>query len=309
MQNFEKIVEDICKKSPLQKKKLQKYLSKKDDNFLIMAEEFATHYLGYLKHENISLDYAVDAYLKMCHNMMKSQITFMKTGRYPTSDTTETFAKIYAKEKEMKSYMIGLAISQFLWASHYEMFIFFEDCIRNGKEYIRSYLEIGPGHGLFLNKAMEYVDDTATFTVIDISPISINITKSIMNYFNQHKKNITYYNVNILEFESSNKYDFITIGEVLEHLNCPEDLLVKLSGLLAKGGKVFISTCANCPAIDHVYHFKTIGEIREIIYSCGFYIENELVLPVEDLPMTEIIDNKITINYCALLKGENVEKN
>ena len=66
-------------------------------------------------------------------------------------------------------------------------------------------------------------------------------------------------------------------------------------------GKLFLSTCVDCPTIDHVYHFKSISEIEEMISSAGFKIDNRLVLPVEDLPMEEIVKRKITINYCALL--------
>ena len=36
----------------------------------------------------------------------------------------------------------------------------------------------------------------------------------------------------------------------------------------------------------------------------GLIIKNELVLPVEDLPMDEIIKKKITINYCAIVKRQ-----
>jgi len=36
--------------------------------------------------------------------------------------------------------------------------------------------------------------------------------------------------------------------------------------------------------------------------SCGLKIESEKLLPVEDMPMTEIIKNKITINYSAIVR-------
>ena len=204
--------------------------------------------------------------------------------------------------------MIGLAISQFLWATHYDIYIFFEDSIENNKEHILSYREIGPGHGLFLNKAMDYINNKAKVTVIDISPISIDITKSIMRYFKPNNKNIIYKNIDILEFNSVEEYDFITMGEVLEHVNSPEKLLSKINGLLTENGKLFISTCVNCPAIDHVYHFKTVDEIRNMLNSNGYSIEEELVLPVEDLAMNEIVDKKITINYCAILKKEALDE-
>lgn len=253
---FNEIIELIYKKSPLQKKRIEKYLTGRDAQYFQRAEDFAANYIGYLQKENISIEYAIDAYLKMCNNMMKSQVKFMRTGCYPVKFATDTFSNIYINEKEMKSYMIGLAISQYLWATHYDIYIFFEDYIKNNKEHISSYLEIGPGHDLFLNKAMDYIDNKAKITVIDISPISIDITKSIIKYFKPLSQNITYHNSDILEFQSTEKYNFITMGEVLEHVNFPEKLLSKINGLLTEKGKLFISTCVNCPAIDHDISFQ-----------------------------------------------------
>ena len=62
-----------------------------------------------------------------------------------------------------------------------------------------------------------------------------------------------------------------------------------------------MSTCVDCPTIDHVYHFKSVKDIEEMISKAGLKIDNKQILPVEDLPMDEIIKRKITINYCALL--------
>ena len=53
--------------------------------------------------------------------------------------------------------------------------------------------------------------------------------------------------------------------------------------------------------IDHLYHFKTVNEIREMLNKCGLDVISEKVLPVENLPMLEIVDKKITINYSAIV--------
>ncbi len=92
------------------------------------------------------------------------------------------------------------------------------------------------------------------------------------------------------------------MGEVLEHVDKPHELLEKIHGLIAENGEIFLSTCVDCPSIDHVFHFKSVKEIDDMIESSGFKIIDKLVLPVEDKPMDEIIKRKITINYCALLK-------
>lgn len=72
MQYFNKILQLVYKKSPLQKKKIKKYLEIQDEHFFYLAEKFSQNYIGYLKSQNISLEYAVDAYSKMCSDMIKS---------------------------------------------------------------------------------------------------------------------------------------------------------------------------------------------------------------------------------------------
>jgi len=301
--NFRKIIELICSKSILQKKKLRKYLSGQNDTFFYLAEEFATKYSDYLKSENIPIEYVVDAYLKMCNDMIKSQIYFMRTGKYPIESAEQAFKLVYNKDEEMKPFMIGLAISQFLWESHYKIYQFFLNNINIEKDDIKSYLEIGPGHGLFLKDANQILDNNVEFIAIDISKTSIDITRSIMNFLVKENK-IKYIIMDILDYNTNKRFDFITMGEVLEHVNYPEMLLSKFNKLLSDNGHGFISTCVNCPTIDHVYHYKCVNEIKEMLNNNGLIIKDELILPVEDLPMEEIIKKKIAINYCAIVRRQ-----
>jgi SAM-dependent methyltransferase len=301
-ENFNKIVESVIAKSPFQKKKLSQYLDGREMTFFEEAELFAVKYSGYLESQGIPLDYAVSSYLEMCQNMMKCQIEFMKTGKYTVNEHQDAFDSVYSSEEKMKSYMIGLAISQFLWPTHYEMYHFFSNAINKRRLGISSYLEIGPGHGLYLNKALDYLTKDTIISAVDISPVSIAITKSIMIYFKQDLNSIDFQTKDILLFDSNKKFDFITMGEVLEHVNFPEKLLRKLHSLLTENGSVFVSTCVNAPAIDHVYHFRNVREITGMLHECGFDIEDERILPVENLPMEKIINEKIAINYCAILR-------
>ena len=83
---------------------------------------------------------------------------------------------------------------------------------------------------------------------------------------------------------------------------CCKGNLNKFEYLLSDVGQGFISTCVDCPTIDHVYHFKSIDQIRDMIADSNLSICSEKVLPVEDLPIEEIIERKITINYCAIVR-------
>ena len=178
---------------------------------------------------------------------------------------------------------------------------FFQNEIKKKELEIDNYLEIGCGHGLFLLEAINRFEDKINYEIVDISKTSIDITKSIIDFNVKKKLNIQYKLQDVLKYETKKKFDFIEMGEVLEHVDLPGKLLKKIKNLLEDDGKIFLSTCVDCPTIDHVYHFKSVKEIEDLIRSSGLTIKNRMVLPVEDLPMKEIIRRKITINYCALL--------
>ncbi|MCX6142679.1 MAG: methyltransferase domain-containing protein [Ignavibacteriales bacterium] len=303
-QKFDSIVDLVVARSPLQKKKLRAYLARRDASFMEEAESFANDYCGYLESQKIPLEFAVSAYLEMCAMMMRCQIEFMKTGSYTIQEHSQAFEETYSNKEKMTSYMIGLAISQFLWETHYEILKSFERATETYCPTVDSYLEIGPGHGLYLHKAMKLLKPHTRIKVIDISPVSIAITKSIMAHFHPQRASISYCTDDVLKHDTEERFGFVVMGEVLEHINVPQRVLVKLNKLLEVDGRAFVSTAINSPAVDHVYHYKSVDDVRVMIRNAGLEIENELVLPVEDLPMEEIVEKKITINYCAVLKKE-----
>lgn len=308
MKNFstlKQVIKEIEIKSPLQKKKLKKVKNIKSKDFLKYANEFVSNYNKYLNYNGISFEDAIDGYIKMCNNMLKSQIYFIKNGTYPTNNQNEAYEKIYNNETEMISLVMGLALSQYLWTSHYNMFCHFKDYLNNFKSKEIKYLEIGPGHGLFLNESLALISKKSTVDVIDISPSSIKMSKNIIEYFNPSFNNINYLTKDILKFNTKNKYDFIVAGEILEHLDKPLSFLIKILTLLSENGIAFISTCINCPAIDHIVHFKSIDEVRNFLKESNLLIIDERIHPVEDLEMKEIIEQKITINYSVIVKNNS----
>ena len=75
----------IFEKSSFQQKKLEDFFSKQDEKFNQDFELFLEEYIEYLNKNDMTIDYGIDAYLKMVNDMFKSQIKFMRTGEYPVS--------------------------------------------------------------------------------------------------------------------------------------------------------------------------------------------------------------------------------
>lgn len=298
---FLDLVDKICVKSPLQKKRLKGYLAGRCPEFFEQADDFVARYGKFLLSRGISMDYAVDAYVKMCGGMLRCQVYFMRTGRYPIDSSEQANQEVYSSESEMLSYMVALGISQFLWNTHYEIFSFFTAAIRERSPLIKNYLEIGPGHGLLLEKALTLGENLEEALAVDISPTSLKLTEAIIAHSMPDRRNVSFILGDILKTDLGRKFDFITMGEVLEHVSEPEILLSRLKKMLAPGGRGFISTCANCPAVDHVYQFETVAQIRKMIVDCGLSIERDLPLAAEEISIADAEKSRITINYCALV--------
>ncbi len=300
-EGLSRIIDLINQKSPLQKKRLSRYLREQDEEFWQRAEEFVLSYDKFLHSEMLDTGYLASAYLVLCRDMFKEQVRFLQTGEYPPS-AREACNDLYLDRSEMLSYMSGLALSQFLWKNHYAIYRFFNRKISDYAGRTGSYLEIGPGHGLFRVEALKNTD-CRLYEAVDISPASVELSKKITGFMSYKADQIHFKVADIFDYEPSGVlFDFITMGEVLEHVEKPQALLRKIGALLCAEGRAFITTCSNCPARDHVYLFRSIDEIRGMIRECGFDIEDELVLAVETLSPQKMRRYNIGHNYAAVLK-------
>lgn len=297
----EKILRRIFDKNPAQKKKIEK-LFQGNRALTEDFDRFLATYGTFMEREGIEPEELVDSYLQFVDNVMESRFEFMRSGQYPVSSQAEVVKNVYGNKKVMKGYLLGIALSQFLWGHHYKMFTFYRDEICHAR-HGRNFLEIGSGHGLLMMELLDVAKAFDTIDIVDISETSLEITKGIISALKPDLgQRINFMNQDVQDLIPAHKYDFITMGEVLEHVDCPLEILKILRSLLADGGNLFITTCANCPLIDHVYHFHTIDEIRAMIQKAGFAVVKELVVPSEDKSPELIEKYKLDISYAAILK-------
>jgi 2-polyprenyl-3-methyl-5-hydroxy-6-metoxy-1,4-benzoquinol methylase len=197
----------------------------------------------------------------------------------------------------MEYYMHGLLVSQFLWPHHYEILKCFGQVIQSKKSSVRDYLEVGGGHGLYIREAIDVIGSTANYQMVDISEISLRISQELVA-----TSNVEFTCSDIFDFSPAKKYDFIAMGEVLEHVEEPVKLLRRLHGLLAENGYLFITTPTNAPAIDHIYLFRNAEEIRDVIRQADFHVVEERCIWSEDLPQEMLERLKISMMYVGVLR-------
>ncbi len=293
------IVENIGKKNKIHANNLRAFLDNASDELKIVAEDYLSNYCKFIQNNlELDMDYIVDSYLTIVEDTTLEQIRFMRSGKYRYSSFNETNEEVYSNKDYMQKYMIGLALSQFLWENHKEIFEFYMKNIDNIGD---RFLEIGCGHGMFFIEAIKQ-NKFQFYKAVDLSPSSIELTKNFINsYFGKTPLNVNVVLQNIFDMNDNEKYDFINMGEVLEHVEEPQALLNRVSELLTESGKAYISTCANCPAVDHIFLYKNVDEIKTMIDKSGLNIIQDIALKATDLRVKNIGIVQ-TVNYAAIIE-------
>jgi 2-polyprenyl-3-methyl-5-hydroxy-6-metoxy-1,4-benzoquinol methylase len=299
------ILKEIFSCLPAQKKKIttmfEKYPSMERE-----LDLFLNKYDNFMQIEKVTPKQVADAYLEMVGQIMYSRLQFVRTGEYLAKSQIDAYDAVYDNKKFMTRYMLALALSQFLWRHHYLIFSYYKKIIQSLKGKLEV-LEVGSGHGLFLLEILENVKSINSVDVVDISKSSVRMTKNIiqsvrpLNY-SKVSNNVIFFTNDINDYMTEKKYDFIIMGEIIEHVDEPLKILKSVFNLLNDSGKVFITTCANCPTVDHVYLFKNIEDIRLLIKKTGFNIDSELISPSENKGKEYLIRHKVDISYAAILK-------
>jgi cyclopropane fatty-acyl-phospholipid synthase-like methyltransferase len=166
------------------------------------------------------------------------------------------------------------------------------------------YLEIGPGHGYFMAKAMS---TTAydSFSGIDISPTSLELTKKFLDSeFWGETKNFNLVLSDFLEVNFKDRYDAIVMGEVLEHVEEPISFLEKIKSLSDGDTFIFVTTCINAPAIDHIKLFRNVDEVNDLIVQAGLQILDIHLVPYNNLDIDGSQKLELPINIALVLKNK-----
>lgn len=293
---MEYIIDQIQVKNPLHSKKIHKNLEQFDDDYYRRAEEFFMKYKALLNSEGRSFDYAIESYLKMLADVNFESLHFLRTGEYTSKSFEEVNKRVYDNPQVMEYYMHGLLLSQFLWKQHYNVLLWFHKIIKQNCQNIKYYLEVGGGHGLYISEALKLIGESIKYDLVDISKTSLDMAKKMIS-----NEMVTPTLTDIFDYSPQVKYDFITMGEVLEHVEDPVQLLKKVHTLLSDTGKLVITTPTNAPAIDHIYLFKDADDIREVVYESGFQIGEELCIFSEDVSPKIATELKVSMMYAGVL--------
>jgi len=278
--------------------KLRRQIGRMDDLFHQRAEQFFARYRKFIESRGQGIEFGVHCYLKLRTAMLRERIHFLRTGRYSSSSFAEVEQRVYSNPETMQTHMHGLLFAQFLWVDQYRRFCFFCDEFPAYGPAVRRYLEVGGGHALYITEAVRQLGAQAGFDLLDISASSMELAQGIARDLP-----IRYHLMNIFDYAPEQQYDFITMGEVIEHVEEPGEMLRKVRSLLSPSGRAYITTPANAPTIDHIYLFRAAGEIRAMLEDSGFAIEREVLMYEDDLPEERARELKAPLMYGAFVRA------
>lgn len=260
-----------------------------------------TDYLNYCLSIGLSLDYLALSYNTIVNDTLMEQMFFEENKRYRWSRFDELAHLVYFDDAYMQKYMYGLAITAFLWPNHTALHDFFIRTFPRGRK--GTYLEIGPGHGYYFMRAAR-LGDFDRLLGVDISASSVAMTRDIIRHFGIEKKcRAEVVETDFLAFqEGDEQYSCIVMGEVLEHVEDPGRFLSTIARLSGPSTHIFITTCMNAPAVDHISLFRTGKDVEDIITSSGLQIVDSCYVPYVGKTLTECEKKALAVNVGYVLR-------
>ncbi|MBV8424311.1 MAG: class I SAM-dependent methyltransferase [Candidatus Eremiobacteraeota bacterium] len=227
------------------------------------------------------LERSVKGYVALSLEFLTLQRQLEKTGRYLLSSEREAFERVYSSPDVFLGYYLpGLLLSEALWPNHYRFGELFRGEFLQALPEEARVLEVGVGSGYHLRALFDRIPGVR-YEAIDISSLAVQFAKSYA-LGDRTAADATFAIRNVMEGipAAGATYDAVVCGEVLEHVEHPEQLLAEIRRVLRPGGVFFMTTVAFAANVDHIYLFENAEQIRALLRACGWSVKTELVLPV-----------------------------
>ncbi|MDH5354073.1 MAG: class I SAM-dependent methyltransferase [Gammaproteobacteria bacterium] len=268
--NIERLLAYVNETYPQFKQGISESITKSPERFEYIAELYLSWII--IARGNRAIEKSVDAFVQFTTEVNLSQAKYEFTGHYENQSFAEVYESHYSQKSQMDGYLWGVYLTNFLWAHHLEISLFFESRFLSQLPSNASIIEIAPGHGGWGAWALHQMPE-ATLRGYDISPSSIQIATSVARAAGVQNRT-AYYESDALDLENqkAESCDAVICSFLIEHLEEPDRLFAIINKLLRPGCTAFVTGALTAAQIDHIYEFNHESEMLAMAESHGLRV-------------------------------------
>lgn len=243
--------------------------------------------LQYFIMKDNSMEYIVQSYNMIVKDSMAHIVYFMKNKKYMYSSFDEVNKMLYNNPEKSKMYAIGSSITHYLWLNHIQLNRFYNKKIQ---EYIRLaqeeynmpessmvYLEAGIGGGEYFVETIKQTN-FKIYNGVDISTQAVKESKDFLDYNNISDSKYNIQCIDFFQYDFQKAADLFVCSEVLEHIEQPDLFLKKIYDVTKESSFIYITTAINAPSTGHIYLFRNMDEVKELVHNAGFKIKDYVLV-------------------------------
>ena len=266
---------------------------------LRITEEIAIALLAVAADRQRSVESFAADYRYFCDEIFfPEEVFFQREGRYRLSTFAEAAREVYDNKELMARYMDGLLVSYVLWLHHACAINDFANLYLPSLSPRGAHLEIGPGHGMLLNLAIQS-GRFESHAAWDVSATSVEHTGRMLETLGRRDQvDLSLMDIFAPAAVRPNRARFSTIvfSEVLEHLERPEEALDVVADLLTPGGSVWINIPANAPAPDHLFLIRSLDEATDLVRRSGLVVKRSAAYPVAGASLERAVRQSLPVS-------------
>lgn len=239
---------------------------------------------------------AVDAFIDFTTKVNLAQAAYESEGKYAHQSFAEVYQQHYSNDETMDEYLWGIYLTNFLWAHHFEIMMFYEDRFLSRLEDNVQFVEIAPGHGGWGVAALNRLPK-AQLTGYDISAQSISIATRLaqaaeVNTRAQYQKR----DAMDLDALAEQSADACICCFLAEHLEQPDKLYRAIAHLLKPRRSCFLTVALTAAQIDHIYEYRYESQVIAACEQAGLRVVETLSgAPKRTFPAARFLPRSLTL--------------
>jgi ubiquinone/menaquinone biosynthesis C-methylase UbiE len=237
-----------------------------------------------------------DAFVRFTTEVNIAQFRYEAAGHYEKKSFAQVYANHYSQHDAMVDYAWGGDLTNFLWAHHVELSVFYRDYFLARLCSSASLVEIAPGHGGWGVWALNVLPQ-AHLQGFDISASAVEIATAVSRAAAVSDRAV--YEVrgalNLTEAQAESA-DGAICRFLLEHLQNPDELLNVVKRLLKPGGIAFLTGALTAAQVDHIYEYRRESELIHQCEEAGFRVIGSLsVGPKRTFPNAQFLPRAMAL--------------